>query len=89
MKQHAVARWILKDAARMLDEYDWSASSHKANSGNRYLNDVYFTCDRENVNDAVMDAKRFLTELEEKVLHHSRQFEVDLREPPNEVLDSE
>lgn len=89
VKQHGVARWVLADAARVLDEYDWNVSSHKANSGNRYLSDVYFTCNREDVDDAVMDAKKFLTDLEEKVLHHSRRSDIDLREPPSEMLNSE
>lgn len=89
VKQHAVARWILEDAARVLDKYDWNTSSHKANSGNRYLCDVYFTCEREDVDEATMDAKKFLTNLEEKVLFHSRRSGIELREPPSELLSSE
>lgn len=88
VKQHAVARWIVDDAAKELAAYDWNISSHKSHSGNRYLRDVYFTCKPESVDDAIMDAKKFLTNLEEKVLYHSRRFGADLREPPSEKLKS-
>lgn len=86
LKQHAVARWVLEDTARILDEYDWKSSSNKTHSGNLSLRDVYFTCARENVDDAVMDAKKFLTELEEQVLHHHRKFAHNTPELPSDIL---
>ncbi|WP_302080572.1 hypothetical protein [Salinibaculum rarum] len=86
LKQHAVARWILEDTARVLDKYGWTSSSNETHSGNLYLRDVYFTCARENVDEAVMDTKKFLTELEEQVLHHNRKFGRDTPESPSEIL---
>ena len=86
-KKHSVSRWILEDAARVLDQYDWKDSSSRSANGNYYLRDVYFTCDFEDVDDAVMDAKKFLTDLEEKVLHHSRRIDSSLQEPPSELLE--
>lgn len=88
MRANAVAKWILKDAARHLDKYDWEESSSKSNNPNLYLRDVYFTCRTGEVDDAVMDAKKFLTSLEEKVLHQNRKFGIDLRNPPSEVVGS-
>ncbi|KTG11427.1 hypothetical protein AUR64_04010 [Haloprofundus marisrubri] len=83
---HATAKWILKDAGKHLQKYDWSESSAKSNNPNLYLKDVYFKCSRNDVDDAVMDAKKFLTELEENVLRHSREFEVNLQNPPSEII---
>lgn len=85
MRTHATARWLLKDAAAVLETYGWETSSSRSNNPNRYLRDVYFTCDREAVDDAVLDAKRFLVELEEKVVRHSREFDVDRRTPSDDL----
>jgi hypothetical protein len=82
VKKHAVARWVLEDAARVLDKYKWTESSSKSNSGNYYLKDVYFTCDKSEVNKAVLDSKKFLVRLEEKVFYHSNKFDIDLQDSP-------
>lgn len=89
VERQAVARWHVEDAARILNNYDWNVSSSRASSGNRYLKDVYFVCGREDINDAVLDAKRFLADLEENVFYHSRKYDVDFRDPPSEMLDAE
>lgn len=85
MRKHSVAKWIVNETTEILSEYDFETSNHISNKPNHYLSDIYFTCKREKVNDAVMDAKRFLTELEEKTLHHEREFG-SLNQCPSEEL---
>ncbi len=88
IKEHAVARWIVDDAASALDPYDWSVSSSRSNSGNYYLRDIYFTCQIDQVDDAVISAKVFLTQLEESAYQHSRHFGNGPYESPSEKLNS-
>ncbi len=84
IRANATAKWVLKDSARMLDKYEWNTSSRKSNNPNYYLRDVYFTCDIDELDEAVMRAKKFLTELEGKVLNHAREFDVELNEKPTD-----
>jgi hypothetical protein len=88
IKRHAVARWVVEDAARVIEEYDWATSSHVSRQRHRYLSDVYFSCDREELDDAVIAAKQFLTRLEEGVLEHARKFDSTLQETPSNALES-
>jgi hypothetical protein len=83
MHAHATARWILRDSARPLDEYEWETSDYKSHNPNYYLSDMYFTCDLSELDDAVLSAKQFLAALEENVLNHAREFGVDVRESPS------
>jgi len=85
MRKHSVAKWIVDETTQILSEYDFETSNHISNKPNHYLSDIYFTCKREKVNDAVMDAKRFLTELEQKTLQHEREFG-NLSQCPSEEL---
>jgi 5'-deoxynucleotidase YfbR-like HD superfamily hydrolase len=87
VKKHTAARWILEDAARVLDRYEWTDSSSKSNRGNLNLNDVYFTCDKSNVNKAILDSKKFLVRLEENVFYHSNKFDIDLQYSPRNDLE--
>jgi len=88
IRENAVAQWIIDDATQVLDGYDWKESNSRSRSGNYYFDGVYFKCDRQNVDKAVMNAKKFLTILEESVLQHSQEFSsYSIHTPPSEVLD--
>lgn len=74
MRGHVSAKWIVTETTEMFSNYDWKTSSSKSRNPNYHLNDIYFTCKREQVEDAVITAKKFLAELEEKSLQHAREF---------------
>jgi hypothetical protein len=84
MRAHAAAKWIVTETMDMFSEYDWKTSSYKTNNPNYHLRDVYFVCDRDEVDNAVMTAKKFLTRLEEKSMKHAREFDTTLRGPSQE-----
>lgn len=84
--EHAVSRWILDDAGKELQRWDYSISSSKSRNPNYYLCDVYFECDKSEVNDAVLAAKRFLTTLEEKVVMQREKFASGLSHSPQQDL---
>jgi hypothetical protein len=86
IRKHTIARWILEDAAKVLDKYEWTDSNSRSNSGNYYLKDVYFTCNKSVVNSAVLDSKKFLVRLEENVFRHSNKFDITLQDSPSEDL---
>lgn len=67
LDQHAIAQWIVDEAAEELAEWEYNTSDYKTNNPNYHLRDVYFKCNRSEVNEAVLAAKRFLTTLEQKV----------------------
>lgn len=87
LQRKAVARWILEDCARVLDEYDWESSSSRTNNPNYFLKDVYFTCHSAELDRAVLDAKKFLLTLEEKSFHHSERLGASREDSPSERLD--
>lgn len=72
-KQFHTARWVLQQAGRELDEYDWETSNSSSRKPNYYLRDVYFQCDLDGVNNAVMASKRFLSVIEDLVLFHHQE----------------
>lgn len=86
LDQHAIARWILDDAASELQDWEWDTSPYKTTNPNYLLRDVYFECDRSEVNEAVLSAKRFLTTLEEKVVKQKQRIDYDLSNSPLEDL---
>jgi hypothetical protein len=85
MRRHSVAKWIISETTQILSEYDFETSNHISNNPNHSLSDIYFTCEIEKVDDAVIDAKRFLTELEQKTVRHEREFG-NLSQCPSEEL---
>jgi len=85
MRAHATAQWIVAEATDLFSEYDWKTSNYKTNKPNYHLKDIYFTCERSEVDDAVLTAKRFLTKLEEQSVKHKRHF-YTLRRGPSEDL---
>ncbi|MDB2272187.1 hypothetical protein PM032_14335 [Halorubrum ezzemoulense] len=89
LDQHAVARWILDEAGQELDEWDYNKSSYKTNNPNYHLRDVYFECGMNEVNDAVLAAKRFLNILEEKVIRQRELDNKNHRTSPQQTLQSE
>jgi len=82
LDQHAVARWILDDVGSELQKWEYQTSSYKTNNPYYHLRDVYFECDRSEVNEAVLSAKRFLTKLEEKVVKQKQNVEKNLSNSP-------
>jgi len=86
LDQHAVSRWILEDSASELDPWEYNTSSSRSNSGNYYLQDVYFECERSDVNKAVLASKRFLVTLEEKVVAHIESIDKPLSYSPLQDL---
>jgi hypothetical protein len=86
MRTHAAAKWIITETTNIFSDYDWKTSSYKTNNPNYHLRDIYFTCERGEVDDAVMTAKKFLTALEEKSLQHAQEFDT-IRQSPREDLE--
>lgn len=86
LDQHAVGRWILDDVGSELQNWDYRTSSYKTNNPNYHLRDVYFECDRSEVNEAVLSAKRFLTKLEEKVVKQKQGRKSELSNSPQKDL---
>ena len=84
--QHAVARWILDDASHELKKWDYKTSSYKTNNPNYHFQDVYFKCDIEELNEAVLAAKRFLSSIEEKVIRQRSREERDYPTSPQQLL---
>jgi len=80
--QQAVGRWILDDVGSELQKWEYETSSYKTNNPNYHLRDVYFECDRSEVNEAVLSAKRFLTKIEEKVVKQKQRVEKNLSNSP-------
>lgn len=85
MYAHAAAKWIVTETTQMFDEFDWKTSSYKSNNPNYHLRDIYFTCDRTELDDAVMTAKKFLMILEEKSLRHAREYDLAVTEPAEKL----
>lgn len=85
MRARAAAKWIITETTDMFSDYDWKTSSYKSNNPNYYLRDIYFTCERDEVDDAVMTAKKFLTALEEKYLQHAREFDITPQGPREDL----
>lgn len=82
---HAVAEWIVDEATRMFSEYDWEMSEYKTNNPNYHFRDVYFTCSKGELDQAVMTAKKFITELEEKALRHAKRFDRTYYSPRDDL----
>jgi len=86
MRSHAVANWIVSEAAEVLSDYEWETYSYQTAKPNYVLGEVYFTCAKSEVNEAVLAAKKFLIQLEEKSLRHQREFGT-VRESPIDQLE--
>ena len=82
LDQHAIAHWIFEEAATELEDWDYQTSSYKTNNPNYHLRDVYFECDRSEINEAVLAAKRFLIALEEKVVAQKLMIDKEFSESP-------
>jgi len=86
LDQHAIGRWIVEDSARELEKWDYNTSSYKTNSGNRHLRDVYFECDRSEINEAIIKAKRFVNTFEQKVFEQNQRIGKDPSSSPLQDL---
>lgn len=89
LDQHSVARWILDEAGQELDEWDYSKSSYKTNNPNYHLRDIYFECNINEVNEAVLAAKRFLNTIEERVIKQRKRDDKNQPTSPQKELQSE
>ena len=87
MRAHAAAKWIVTESLEVLSNYDWKTSDYKTNNPNYHLHGVYFTCSYEEVDDAVMAAKQFITTLEQKSRQHAYEFEISQPSPSEELRD--
>jgi hypothetical protein len=85
LRYHAVAEWIVDETTRMFSEYDWETSEYKTNNPNYHLRDIYFTCSKNELDQAVMTAKKFITELEEKTLMHAKKFDRPYHSPSDDL----
>jgi len=85
MRRHAVAEWIVDETTEMFADYDWETSEYKTNNPNYHLRDVYFTCRKDELEDAVLTAKKFLTTLEEKTLAHAKEFDRHYHSPRDDL----
>lgn len=86
LDQHAIAHWIVDDAASELQQWDYNTSSYETNNPNYHLHDIYFECERSEVNEAVLAAKRFLTTIEQKVVKQYGQINKELPGSPLQDL---
>lgn len=87
-RQHGVSRWIVDDAAEELENWDYKTSSYKTNNPNYHLRDVYFDCSVDELNGAVLAAKRFLRTLEEKVIKQREREDRSHPTSPQQDLES-
>jgi len=85
MRRHTIAEWIVDETTRVFSTYDWQTSEYKTNNPNYHLRDVYFTCSKDELDQAVMTAKKFLTELEEKALLHAKKFDRAYHSPRDDL----
>jgi len=97
MRRHTIAEWIVDETTRgfstydwqtseyKFSTYDWQTSEYKTNNPNYHLRDVYFTCSKDELDQAVMTAKKFLTELEEKALLHAKKFDRAYHSPRDDL----
>lgn len=85
MRSHSAAQWIITETTQMFSDYDWKTSYYKSNNPNYHLRDIYFTCERSKIDDAVLTAKQFLTELEGKSLKHAEEFDTVRTAPSKEL----
>ncbi len=85
MQRNAVAEWIIEETTKLFSEYDWETSEYKSNNPNYHLRDIYFTCRKDELDEAVMAAKKFITELEEKALMHAKKFDRTYYSPRDEL----
>jgi len=85
MRCHAVAKWIVDDLTMMFSEYDWEISEYKTNNPNYHLRDIYFTCSKDELDQAVMTSKKFITVLEEKTLKHAKMFDRTYHSPSDDL----
>lgn len=85
MRSYVVANWIVSESAEVLSEFEWETYSYQTAKPNYHLGEIYFTCTTSEVNTAVMAAKKFLIQLEERSLRHQREFGT-MRESPLDQL---
>lgn len=85
MRCHTVAKWIVDETTEMFSEYDWRTSEYKTTNPNYHLRDIYFTCSRDELDQAVMTAKKFIIELEEKTLMQAKKFDQTYYSPNDEL----
>lgn len=82
IRENEVAKWIIKESLEPLSRYDPEKSSYTTNSGNRHINDIYFTCDRTELNEAVLRAKEFLNMLEKKRFRQQQMYRENVGRSP-------
>ncbi|WP_302080577.1 hypothetical protein [Salinibaculum rarum] len=83
---HAVAQWIVTDAKEILSRWEPNTSSSKTNNPNYNLRDIYFTCQEEEVDEAVMAVKELILQLEKKRWKHAEQYDSSISPKPSEDL---
>jgi hypothetical protein len=86
IRENEVADWIIEESLEILSEYEPEKSDYTTNSGNRYINDIHFTCGRNEVNEAVLDAKEFLNELEKKRFRQQQKYQENVGRSPKKDL---
>lgn len=84
-RSHVMAKQVVEDSADVLSEYDWKTYNYATANPNYLLGEVYFTCDKSEVNDAVIAAKEFLIRLEKQSYHHRQEFGT-VHKSPRETL---
>jgi len=87
LNQHAIAQWLVDEAAKPLERWDYQTSDYKTTNPNFHLRDIYFECTRSEVNEAVLVAKEVLHTIEEKVMHQ-RECVDQLPESPLQDLEA-
>jgi hypothetical protein len=85
MRRHAVAEWIVEETTGVFSDYDWEISQYKTGKPNYHLRDVYFTCSKDELEDAVLTAKKFINTLEEKAFLHAKRFDRAYNSPRDEL----
>lgn len=86
IRENEVANWIIEETLEILSEYEPDKSDYKTNSGNRHINDIHFTCGKNEVNEAVLDAKEFLNELEKKRFRQQQKYRENAGRSPKKDL---
>lgn len=90
-ERHQFAKNQLKRAKACLEEYDPNESTSKANSGNRHMEDLYVSVDREERDPVVLKMWQMLNRMKERYIdflkNSDEEEHLDYPRLQNEVLE--
>jgi hypothetical protein len=90
-RRHDFAKTQLERAKNHLDDYDPEESTSKSNSGNRHMQDLYVTVDREERDQVVFKMWQMLNEMKEQYIEFLQESDeeeyLDYPQLQNEIVE--